>query len=168
MTHELADNLTSSDKEIAATMKLLLTDWLFLLLAGTAWLWLAALYGLAALANSLLANKGMALRPSLGLTGGGLPGWLLFFLTLSAFFACAGTGSDRLNGETVFLILLLPYFFAGMAFIHQVSRHWSARSYLLAALYFLLMFPPWMAFMTVMLGVYIQLREMLDKAARIR
>ena len=162
-SRELAGDVTGSDKDIANTVKLLLGDWLFLLLAGTGWLWLLSLYALAAIANNMLFARKFALRPHLALEPRGLPAWLLGLLAVSAFFAFMGTGNDRLNGETVFLLLLLPYFFAGMARIHQVSRQWPARAFLLTFIYFLLMFPPWMALIAVILGLYGQLAEVLDK-----
>lgn len=164
---ELAGNVTATggDKDVAATVHLLLGDWLFLLLAGTAWLWLLSLYALALIANGWLARRGWALRPNLILEPNGLPVWQLGLLAISAFFAFAGAGNDRLNGDTVFLLLLLPYFFAGMARIHTASKRWPGRTFWLTLIYFLLMFPPWMALIAMVLGLYTQLSEVLDKRA---
>jgi hypothetical protein len=132
-------------------MKWLTGDGSFLLFASTGWSWVLMLYALAALAHGLLESRGLVLRPGLALEPHSLPLWLLGLLSINGGVALLGHGMDRFIAETVFLLLLLPYFLAGLALVHRFSLRWHNRRLWLTLFYI------------VPIGLYSQLAEILDK-----
>ncbi len=153
------------DPEIAVEVKQTVDGWGFGILAGAGWFWVVLLYALAVLSNAIVRSKRLALRPSLALETHGLSGWLLFLVALSGLFAIAGQGMDRYTAQAVFLLLLLPYFLCGVAFVHlySIERQLYARRLWITCFYVALVFGRWPALPLIAIGLYFQLAEMLDR-----
>jgi len=156
------DQLDNADPNIGHFLKLLADQWSFLVFAAASWVWVLLFYAFVVMANTLLTVRKIALRPSLALAPEGLPVWLPAILMICAVLAFLGQGNDRFAGETVFLIMLLPYFLSGVASVHKVSLAWSGRKLWLVLFYLLLtLFPlsPWLFALLVAKGVYTQMEK---------
>ncbi len=163
IVHELGSHIDKAEPSLAPILARLATDWSFAVFAAAAWMYLLIVYGMAVLANSLLAARGLALRESLAFAPQGLSPWLAAFVGFSAAWALLADGNARFEAETIFLILLFPYFLSGLALLHQVSRGWQGRSLWLIAGYSALILFAWPAVILVAAGIYVQLAEMLAK-----
>jgi len=167
LSRELADSLTSTDPAISHIMKFLTGEGGFFLFAATGWSFVLMLYLFAVCANKLLLTRGLALRPSLALTPHGLPLMLPGILLISGAFAFFGQGADRFNGETVFLLLILPYFLSGVALIHTLSRGKRGRPFMLGIFYGALLLLLWPALFAAGAGLCLQIAEILDRRHKI-
>jgi hypothetical protein len=160
-------NFKNLDPEMQHIMKRLMGEWSFLVFALSGWIWVLLLYGLALMAQSAVAARGMALRPSLALTLNGLPMWLPVLLVFSVLLVAFGRGGDRFSGEVVSLLLLLPYFLNGLLWVHYSSQDWKARALWLSALYAGLFIFAWPGLLVIGIGLYLHAAEILDKRHRI-
>jgi hypothetical protein len=156
------DNLLKdADPSVSRYIKLLANQWSFLVFAVASWIWTLLIYAVAALVNALLASKAMSLRPHLAITPEGLPLWLPAALLISAALALLGHGNDSFAGETLFVIMLLPYFLSGLASVHRFLGAWPAKKIWLTAFYVLLALFPWAAALLIARGAYTQLEKIL-------
>jgi hypothetical protein len=165
--HELAGTVPPGPPEFVLYAHQFINDYSFLILATFCWVWVLLFYGLAVAANRLLNAYHRALRPSLALSWRGLPVWLLGLLSITALLALFGTGNDRYCAHTLFLVLLLPYFLVGLARIHAYTLGRSYRNLWLTLLYMLTFLLIWPAAAVILLGIYSNIAEMLDKPPKI-
>ncbi len=163
--HGLGESFKDVDPDFAAKAQQIFNEWSFALFAGIGWIWILTIYAIAVLANTLLKLKDYALRPSLALETHGLPGWLLLLVTLSGMLAMVGQGVERFTAEALFLLLLLPYCLAGIAFVHlfSVQRQLHFRRLWITCFYVALIFGRWPILAMIAIGLYLQLAEMLDR-----
>ncbi len=172
ISKELASNLKAdnfdTDPQIAHFVKLLIDDWSFLIFAFASWLWVTMIYAFTVLANILLAQNNLALRTKINLLPNGLPVWLLALVVISGGLAFFGKGNDRYVGEAVFLMLLLPYFLAGIATIHLVSLQWKLRKFWLTVCYIALVLYPVLSVVAIAIGLYKQLQELKSHASPVK
>jgi len=168
ITQGFSSELTVADPEVSRIMNWLITDGSFLLIACSGWSWVLTLYGFAVLANALLKQRGVPLRASLALTPVQLPAWLLVVVLINGAAAFFLQGTDRFVAETVFLLLLLPYFLTGLALLHRLAGRWRHKVIWLMMFYILLIFQVWIVPVMTVIGLYYQLAEMLDKHRQIR
>jgi hypothetical protein len=167
LAHELASDMSNNaSPEFQSAMKWLTGEGSFLLFAMTGWSWVLMIYAFAAFAHSLLEPNGLALRPSLAIEPI-LPLWLLGLLVLNGALALLGHGTNRFIAETVFLLLLLPYFLAGLARMHRFSLRWHNRRLWLVLFYIILLFQAWIIVLVALSGLLGQLAEILDKRREI-
>lgn len=160
----MKEQINSTDPNIAEMMKTLVTQWSFLIFAGISWLWVTMLYVFIALANRMLNQYNLALRPDLSVSEEGLPLWLPFIMLACAGLAVIGHGNDRFTGETVFLIFLLPYFMTGIASFHRISQRWKNRWFWLTCFYFgMTLFFPWIALLLIARGAQLQLEAVIKE-----
>ncbi len=166
---ELATDMaaSSNNADFQNVIKWLTGEGSFLLFASVGWSWALMLYVCAMLCHNILEPARLALRDNLTLSPYGLPGWLLGMVALNGAFALWGQGGDRFVGETVFLILLLPYFLAGCARIHMLAWRWHNRRIWLILFYTLLLLQIWLGALVAVLGLYTQLVEILDKRRQV-
>jgi hypothetical protein len=166
---DYAAALKNADPDIAAMAQQLISNWSFMLFAAVGWLWIIMLYGFAVLANMLLKIKSYNLRHSLALEPNGLPIWILGLVILSGLLGAAGKGLDRFTGETIFILLLLPYLLSGIAFVHTftLKRHFHFRILRLICFYIVLLCTRWPLLGVIAIGVYLQLAEILDRRNKI-
>jgi hypothetical protein len=162
---ELKDMLTQSfspefdnpDPKLAYIIKAIVTDWSFLIFAGTGWMWVLLMYFFMACSNMMLHHFAASLRPSLALSQEGLPLWLPALVCVSGILAFVGNSNDRFAGQTAFLILLLPYFLCGIAAFHRLSLDWKGREIWLTLFYVgLAFFFPWIAALLIAFGIKTQ------------
>lgn len=153
----LADSIRQAMQEFPAlavseTMQARVARLIPVLLA----LWLAVITSInAMIAQRLLARRGFALLPSLDLAAVRLPFWYALLPP-----AAAGVWLMDLDDGlrlAVFLILLLPFFFQGLAGVHRRSAGLRGRGVALTGFYVLMVyFLPTIGPAVVALGLYDQ------------
>ncbi|HEU5047135.1 MAG TPA: hypothetical protein VFT64_04745 [Rickettsiales bacterium] len=160
---QLGSQIDTKDPNMAHFMKLIMSDWVFMIFALTGWLWVMMIYGMTLLVNMFLNSQHMALRPSLALTPQGIPAWLPAVVLAGMALAFLGKGNDHFAGETVFLILMLPYFLSGLVSLHNTSRSWRNRRFWLGMIYIGFLFFPWAMVLFIAKGVHTQMGSLLKR-----
>lgn len=119
-------------------------------------LWLTAIWAVnAALAQRLLARQGLALLPTPGWQAARLPFWYALLPAVAAGIWLVNLGDPLLL--SALLILLLPFFFQGLAGVHRRAAGLQGRRMVLAGFYVLMViFLQLMAPAVVALGLYDQ------------
>ena len=105
-------------------------------LGASAVAWLAMIVANAILAQWLLARRGWALRPTPRWSALVLPDWLTWPLVGAAAVALLASGDVSYLAHNLVVLFAAPYFFLGLAVIHQAAANNRARGVLLAAFYF--------------------------------
>lgn len=100
--------------------------------------WLLITAANAALAQGLLTRFGRNLRPGPALASFDLPGWLAGAVTLAAAGGLLLSGTPGFLGVNLGLILAIPYFLAGVAFLHALGRRSGASPGLVVLFYLVL------------------------------
>lgn len=116
------------------------------------WLLLLAVNGV--LAQGLLTRFGRNLRPAPDIATLTLPTWLAPALGLAVAAALLGSQDLAYIGRNVALVLVLPFFFAGLGTIHALTRGLKGRAAILVTLYIVLIFfSVWPAVLVAGLGL---------------
>jgi hypothetical protein len=156
--------VTEGEPEWMETARIWMVDRAYLILGGTAWIQLSMFYGLAVLANAILAEKKLSLRPHLTLTPFMPSGILLVALLGAGVISFAEDAATVLAAKSAFITLLFPYFLMGVSRMHRVSLFWPNRGILLTLVYFfLLMFPP-LLMVFIGLGLAAQARYLSNRS----
>jgi hypothetical protein len=119
--------------------------------------WLLVLAMNGALAQGLVGRMGKARRPAPDIAELELPRWIAAALAIGlvgAYFAPGDLGFAAQNFATV---LLLPFFFAGLAVVHALVRKRAARGILLAVFYGAIVLFTWLVIPVTGLGLLDQL-----------
>ena len=97
--------------------------------------WLVTLATNGALAQTILRRTGYNLRPSPALTEFRVPGWLsiAWGVATLAWIVLDGT-AGRLGGNLA-LVLIVPFFFAGLAVAHVLAARFNLKTFFLVGLY---------------------------------
>jgi hypothetical protein len=122
----------------------------------TALTWLAIVVGNGLAAQALARRLRRNVRPGFALAEFTLPRWLLAPLVptlVLTFFP----GDAGFLGRTLAILLLVPYFFLGLALVHSFAARWRGRVGVLVAFYLALFFFGWPALLVAALGVANQL-----------
>jgi hypothetical protein len=159
----LQGNLPPMDPDMKPVLDWIMHEGSFLQFVLVGWMWVILVWVMALIAHQILAAYGAALRPQLRLEPNGLPWWLLALLFMSGALGVLGHGNDRFAGVTVFCMLLLPYFFAGIALLHLTAGRTKRRFIWLTLFYIALATLLWPALILAVIGVYRQVAEMLDR-----
>ena len=101
--------------------------------------WLTILIANAALAQGLLAARGLNRRPKPQWAALRLPGWFDWPLIGAAVLALVTDGDVAYIARNVVVILLAAYFLVGLAVVHDFGRRSASKGLMLAAFYALLM-----------------------------
>jgi Predicted membrane protein (DUF2232) len=109
---------------------------LFLGGTGVVWVTMMAINGV--LAQGLLTRRGWNLRPSPQWSALKLPDWISWALVGAALVGIAGDGDLRYLGRNLVLVLLVPYFFVGLAVVHGFVRTMPIPGLLLTGFYVIL------------------------------
>lgn len=130
---------------------------------GSASIWLIVVVGNAALAQGLLAARGLALRPRPVWSSLALPGWYAWPTVATAVLALISSGDLAFISRNVVLVLGAAYFLQGLATIHTFSRRSPSARPILVVFYlllgfFFLFFAPLVAFIG-MLDQWVPLRK---------
>jgi hypothetical protein len=150
--------------EFDQVLHLLSGEMSFLILPVTLWLWGIFLYTHAWIANRLLIRKNAHCRPSLALESFTIPSWMLTLLTISALASLAGGESMSFLGKATVISLMFPYFFLGVSVMHQTTAQLPGRKMILFFVYFLIVSQFWPALILSGLGLWRQLKDLLQKA----
>jgi len=116
--------------------------------------WLAMAIINAALAQGVLMRFGRNLRPAMRVSSIELPHWTPMLLAAAGVLALAG--GDGLIGYLAVnaaIVLLVPFFFAGLAVVHAFAGGRQARTLLLVVFYFFLLVSGWPIALVIGLGV---------------
>ncbi|WP_158044527.1 DUF2232 domain-containing protein [Skermanella pratensis] len=116
--------------------------------------WLTMAIINAALAQGVLMRFGRNLRPAMRVAEVELPNWTPILLAVAGVLALLG-GEGQLGylGLNAAIVLLVPFFFAGLAVVHAFAGGRQARTLLLMVFYFFLLVSGWPIAMVVGLGV---------------
>ncbi|UEM22584.1 DUF2232 domain-containing protein [Skermanella mucosa] len=116
--------------------------------------WLTMAIINAALAQGVLMRFGRNLRPAMRVAEVELPNWTPMLLAAAGVLALLG-GEGQLGylGLNAAIVLLVPFFFAGLAVVHAFAGGRQARTLLLMVFYFFLLVSGWPIAMVVGLGV---------------
>lgn len=130
------------------------------------WMLLLAVNG--ALAQGALARFGRNLRPSPELASLELPRWLggLLVAAAAGYFA---PGSIGFVAQNALAVLLVPFFFVGLAVLHTVARRLTARVPFLVVCYAVMVVFTWPAVLLAGLGLieqWARLRRRIEPGGR--
>ena len=116
--------------------------------------WLTMAIINAALAQGVLMRFGRNLRPAMRVAEVELPNWTPMLLAAAGVLALLG-GEGQLGylALNAAIVLLVPFFFAGLAVVHAFAGGRQARTLLLMVFYFFLLVSGWPIAMVVGLGV---------------
>ncbi len=135
----IADELTTPDAGEPSALAQELAD-VFVALApyapgivGASWLVTLATNG--ALAQTILRRTGHNLRPSPALTEFRVPGWLSIAWGVATLAWIALDGAAGRLGGNLALVLIVPFFFAGLAVTHALAARFKLKTFFLVGLY---------------------------------
>lgn len=116
------------------------SEWAAFIPAALIVSWLITLTINGAIAQGLLRRAGRNIRPSLDFLKTELPMAFVFVLV-----ACGGLwyftdGASGFFGMTLTIIIALAYLLVGLTVVHQLSRNWPMRSFVLTLFYLMLLF----------------------------
>ncbi len=127
------------------------------------WLLLLAVNGV--LAQGVLVRFGRNLRPTPDIAGMSLPRWLTMALAAALIAAFLGSGDFAFAAKNLAIILLLPFFFAGLSVIHAWTRRTNSRVMVLAVFYAVVILFSWPAALVTGLGLIDQWANLRRRAA---
>ena len=146
--------------EFGSEIEFVAMNWAFLPLAVTLWVWGIGLYAHAWLAGRLLASKGQNIRPDMAIAPFAIPSWMLYLLGICALASLIGGESSQFLGKTLLIVLALPYFFLGLALLHQISEKWPNRKFFLFIVYLLVILLFWPALLVSGYGLWNQVKTL--------
>jgi uncharacterized protein YybS (DUF2232 family) len=114
--------------------------------------WLVMVVINAALAQNVLTHFKRNRRPSLKFTDLELPGWMTTGLAVVLLVSLV-PGRIGVTGQNAAIIIVLPFFFLGLAVIHAVSHRFGARRLFLLAIYVILILFGWPIIVVAGLGI---------------
>ena len=98
--------------------------------------WMVLLLALnGVLAQGLLVRFGHAIRPTPSISELELPAWPTWFLAACAVLAVATSGAPAFIARNLVPVALVPFFFGGLAVVHNLCRRFKARGLLLFVFY---------------------------------
>jgi len=115
--------------------------------------WLMVIAANGILAQGVLSRFGRNLRPAPDIAQIELPQWLGLAAAAMALVALLASGDVAFVARSLLVVLLLPYFFAGLAVIHAACRNRASRAILLIVFYLILTLLAWPAILVAGLGV---------------
>lgn len=114
--------------------------------------WLVMVVVNAALAQNVLTQLKRNRRPSPKFAELDLPGWMTTSLAVFLLVSLV-PGQIGITGQNAAIIILLPFFFLGLAVIHAVSYRFGARRLFLLAIYVILILFGWPIIVVTGLGI---------------
>ena len=144
-------------EQVGGLLKTITSEYSFLIIAITFWMWMLCLLLHGWLANRLLVKANKAIRPHFFITPFPLPHWLLHLLLIAALASVIGGPSLAFAGKACFMMLLFPYFLHGCSMMHHHVAKWPNRLLFLFFVYFLLFALLWPVLLLVGMGLWQQL-----------
>ena len=162
LPHLLATNIQTQidamQKEYNMDLDVSANNLSFMLCGFVVWFWAIALFAHAWIANFILIKNNMSQRPSLAITPFAMPNWLLTLIGICALASLIGGESMRFLGKSSMIILLLPYFFQGIAMLHFYTHKWQNQKVFLFFVYFSIAILFWPALVLSGLGLWQHIR----------
>ena len=149
----LAQTLPTMDPDQFAEFASIAAAWGLGISAATWMVLLLALNGV--LAQGMLTRFGRAMRPAPALSEMDLPKWPVWLLVVCLVIAIAASGWPAFIARNATLVMLVPFFFGGLAVVHSLCRRFKAGALLLAVFYaalllWALVLPPALAVLGLM------------------
>ena len=119
--------------------------------AAAAIAWVVSVVVNMALAQAILVRRRRNLRPSPGFSTLQLPPMLMFPFVAALALGFV-PGMIGFIGQTLAVIISIPYFLVGFAVFHTVSRPWPMRELILVGVYVLTIVVGWIAIAFTALG----------------
>ncbi len=154
--------------EYGDVIEALANSWAFLIFPVTLWLWCLMLYGHAWLTTRWLVKKGVQRRTDFSITPFPLPSWLLQLLAIAALASLIGSDSMRFLGKASLVSLMLPYFFAGTAFLRESTASWPNHRFFMFFIYFLVFTQFWPALIVAGIGLWGQIKHLSQGETSVR
>lgn len=104
-------------------------------------------------AQGLLAKGKINLRPSPRIKELVLPDWSSWALVGIAVLALFGPGEVGYLGRNLFVVLVIPYFFLGLAVVHVLAASLRFPGFLLGAIYAITLATGWFALVVGGIGI---------------
>jgi hypothetical protein len=142
-----------------------LAQYAYFIIGATVWIQLTAFYGIAVLANFLLAGKAQNLRPSLAMTPF-VAGLELLFLLLGAgvFSLFIEDATLAVASKAMFIALLYPYCLMGISRMHYYAQLWPHRRFWLGMVYVMMLFGfPFLILGFISFGLAAQARHLSNR-----
>lgn len=150
---KVRSSLADMPDEYGPMIATMAQDLSFLIFAMLAWMWAIGLYVHGWLANAILVRQNKAIRPNVAIQVFAMPGWALYLLGVAALASLIGSESMQFLGKSCFIILLLPYFFLGLALMHRLCADWPNRRFFLFFIYIMLIALLWVALAIAAVGL---------------
>lgn len=115
--------------------------------------WLMVIAANGILAQGVLGRFGRNLRPAPDITQLDLPTWLGLALAAAVLVAWLAPGDVGFLALSLAIVLLVPFFFAGLAVVHAACRHRGSRAIMLIIFYLILVLFFWPATLVAGLGL---------------
>jgi hypothetical protein len=137
MQATIAESFTTLEPEMAAMMETLMKGIPHLLVAIDFCIWTVMMFVVVALANTALHSMGQGRRPHVRLMLHNPPNWVLAGLAIAFVLSVIAPTGMQQGAQAASIILLLPYFFSGLSYVHTRlhelprSAVWMAGFYLL-------------------------------------
>jgi len=107
----------------------------------------------ATLAQALLVRFGRNIRPSPDIVSMEFPNWFPIAAAAAALVGVFLPGAFGFYGSNLAIILIIPFFFMGLAVVHALCRGKSAGSLMLVTFYVMLIFFGWLVVIVAALGL---------------
>ncbi|HEX9769456.1 MAG TPA: DUF2232 domain-containing protein [Kiloniellales bacterium] len=115
--------------------------------------WLMVIAANGILAQGVLGRFGRNLRPAPDITQLDLPTWLGLALAAAVLVAWLAPGDVGFLALSLAIVLVVPFFFAGLAVVHAACRHRGSRAIMLIIFYLILVLFFWPATLVAGLGL---------------
>jgi hypothetical protein len=114
--------------------------------------WILMIVVNATLAQGILVRMEKNRRPSPEYTRIDLPEWISWAFVGAAAASLATSGSFEYFARNLTMVFAIPFFFAGLAFLHLMARRLPVPGLALGALYIVLLFSTWMLAVVAAVG----------------
>ena len=148
------EQIQELEKEYSVVLETSSQSIAFMLCGFFAWFWVVALWFHAYLSVYLLLLRQIIVRPNLAIMPAPMPNWLLTLLAICTLASIIGGESISFLGKSCAIILLLPYFFQGLAWLQIFTHKWANQSLFMFVIYFSIGLLFWPAIILAGLGLY--------------
>lgn len=154
LTQMINSEITTLSKNYDIELKVSAENIAFMLCGFLVWLWSLLIIASAWIANKILTKTNLAKRPNLTITPFPMPHWMLTIITIWALASLIGGESMSFLGKASVIIMLLPYFYQGMALLHLGIRNWPNRQAFLIIFYITVAIFWWPAMVMAGVGLW--------------
>ncbi len=146
--------LMSAEQAIAdATIEEFAAAFAAVFLGTTAVSWIMMMAVNGSLAQGVLAGFGRNLRPTPEVSAITIPRWTYSAFGVALLIAVAAGGTLGYIGRNLAITFAAAFFFQGLAVVHALVGHWSARTVSLIAFYLVLIVFGWPVIIVMALGI---------------